>query len=211
MEWYRKKSWSITDEKDFFERLGGARKSSRPQYLKIQAIELLTTDQPRLLDVAESLLLKYLKEFPDESFHRSSVLHALGDIENRRQNSLKALNYFDLALSAEREFPQVKTQAYLDYSEIVIKTKNVDLFGRVKELLMDRMDGLLFPIEKYKIFSILSVMSQHDGDAAKSKEFAEFADQNATAETSGLRYHKHLGLVEERDSWLDRLVKSPRK
>lgn len=43
-EWYRRKTWTETDEKEFFKKLNQAHKSSRAQYLKVQAIELIATN-----------------------------------------------------------------------------------------------------------------------------------------------------------------------
>ena len=43
-EWYRRKSWTKTDEEEFFAKLARARKDGRAQYLKIQAIELVETE-----------------------------------------------------------------------------------------------------------------------------------------------------------------------
>ena len=45
-------------------------------------------------------------------------------------------------------------------------------------------------------------------DKEKAKEYAVLADKNASAETSGLRYHKYLGIVTKRDSLLEYLVNS---
>lgn len=207
MDWFRKRSWSKEDEIDFFERLGRARKGRRAQYLKIQAIELLTTNKPALLDTAEILLARVLAEYPDELFEKAAVLHTLGDIEKQRENWAKALGYYKQALDVEEIFPQVKTQAYLDYSELVVKTKGIDHYGYVKDLIRARADGFLFPIEKYKTYSILSIINRLEGDDAQAEQYAQLADENASAETSGLSYHKQLGVVEKRDSWLDRLVK----
>jgi len=47
----------------------------------------------------------------------------------------------------------------------------------------------------------------HKGDKEKAGQFATLADKNASAETSGLRYHKYLGIVKDRDDLLDDLVK----
>ena len=71
MDWFRKKSWTKKDEEHFFAKLNRARKWGRPQYLRIQAVELIMTKKPDLLKVAESLLIKMLDEYPDEQSERS--------------------------------------------------------------------------------------------------------------------------------------------
>jgi tetratricopeptide (TPR) repeat protein len=207
MDWFRRKSWSKTDEEEFFLRLGRARKTSRAQYLKIQAIELLETKEAELLDVAEGLLKIVLTDYLDDWFERSSTLHTLGDIQKQRGHFEQALHCYEQALETEREHPQVKTQAYLDYAELVVKQKNHSRYDAVEALIRGRADTLLFPIEKYKAYSILSIISAFKGNRELAVRFAELADQSAGEETSGLRYHQSLGVVGKRDEGLDRLVK----
>jgi len=40
-DWYRRKTWTKTDEEEYFAKLGRARKDGRAQYLRVQAIELI--------------------------------------------------------------------------------------------------------------------------------------------------------------------------
>ena len=42
-DWYRRKTWTKTDEEEYFAKLGRARKDGRAQYLRVQAIELIET------------------------------------------------------------------------------------------------------------------------------------------------------------------------
>lgn len=69
------------------------------------------------------------------------------------------------------------------------------------------MPNVLFPIEKYKGYSILSIINNHKHNIEQAKHFAVLAEQNANKGSSGLRYHKYLGIVKNRDSWLDKLVR----
>ena len=73
------------------------------------------------MKVAETLLKKILEEYPDDSFNRSSVLHTLGDICKQEGDFKGAINYYRQAIDFEKTFPNVVTQVYLDYSELVIK------------------------------------------------------------------------------------------
>ena len=206
-EWYRRKTWTKTDEEEFFAKLARARKDSRAQYLKIQAIELVETEDKTLLKVAESLLNKMLSEYPEDGFEKGSVLHTLGDIYKLNDNYKLAIDFYKKALDFETIYPNVITQAYLDYSELVIKTGNKNLFDEVEKLLLDRYSELTFPVEKYKVSSILSIINANKGRQEQAMQYADIAEQFATAETSGLRYHKYLGIVKERDTWLDKLVR----
>jgi tetratricopeptide (TPR) repeat protein len=203
-DWFRRKSWTQTDEEEFFTKLNRARKDGRAQYLKIQAIELVQTEDSALLNVAEDLLNKMLTEYPNDSFNKSSALHTLGDIYKLRENYQKAKEYYKQALDFEKVYPNVITQAYLDYSELVVKTGDRTSFDEVEQILLERQPRLMFPIEKYKVNSLLSIISKHKNRHDEAKRFAELAEQSANGETSGLRYHKYLGVVKDRDAWLDK-------
>ena len=206
MDWFRKKSWTKKDEEHFFAKLNRARKWGRPQYLRIQAVELIMTKKPDLLKVAESLLIKMLDEYPDEQSERSLALNSLADIY-RLQNELpKAIEYYKKSMDFEQEYPNVKTNSYLDYSELIIKTNNTEKYDDVLDILLERQKELLFPIDKYKTASIISIIYNFKNEMGLAKQYAEIAEENANAQTSGLRYHKNLGVVKERTNWLDKLV-----
>ena len=207
VDWYRRKSWTKTDEQEFFAKLARARKDGRAQYLKIQAIELVETEDKTLLKVAETLLNKMLTEYPDDGFQKGSAFHTLGDIYKLNDNLELAIDFYKQALDFETNYPNVITHAYLDYSELVIKTGKENLFGELEKLLLDRYSELRFPIEKYKVNSILSIINANKDGREQAEKYADIAEQFATAETSGLKYHKYLGIVKERDIWLDKLVR----
>jgi tetratricopeptide (TPR) repeat protein len=206
-EWYRKKTWTDDDEKEFFSKLARARKDGRAQYLKIQAIELVETKNKRLVDGAESLIKKLFEDYLDEKFEKPSSLYTLGKIYEIRENFDQAIDYYKQALDFEVVYPRVKTRAYLNYSELVVKTQKTSLFDSVENILLERLPEQLFPVEKYKSYSILAIINKYRHNAEQAEQYAQLAEENANQETSGLRYYKSLGVVKERDSWLDRLLK----
>lgn len=206
-EWYRRKTWTKIDEEEFFTKLGRARKGSREQYLKIQAIELITTKDDSLIDIAETLLQKFLTDYPDDMFNRSSVLGSLGRIYQHKKNIEKASEYYKQAIAFEETFPRVKTNAYLEYAELVVKNKVITEYEFVGRIINDKIPSLMFPVEKYKAAAILSIIYNYWGKSDLANQFAKLAEQNANAETSGFRYHKYLGLVQKENRWLDKLVK----
>jgi tetratricopeptide (TPR) repeat protein len=207
MDWYRRKTWTKSDEEEFFAKLGRARKDGRAQYLKIQAIELIDTKDLALLKIAESLLNKLLIEYPDNKTEISSAYHSLGNIYKFRMDYDKSMEYYKMSLEYEKVFPNVITQSYMDFSELAVKCEKVDQYEYVENLIESRIVNSFFPIEKYKGYSILSIIKKHQGDIKEAGHFADLANENAKLTTSGLRYHKDLGIVKDRDNWLDRLVK----
>lgn len=206
IDWYRKKSWTKEDEEHFFTKLARARKDGRAQYLKIQAIELLYTKDNKLLNIAKELLQKVLDDYPDNNLEKSSVYKTFGDIFLLEKNIEKAIEYYRKAIDFEKVYPNVKTNSDIIYSELIIKNKLTNEYLNVEKILEEKISGLLFPIDKYKVFSMLAILNYYNSNIQTAKGYALLANENAQAETSGLRYHKHLGIVSERDDFFDRII-----
>ncbi|MBS7231116.1 hypothetical protein KHA90_08770 [Flavobacterium psychroterrae] len=208
IEWYRRKSWTKIDEEEFFAKLGRARKSGRAQYLKIQAIELVDTKEIYLLNIAKVLLQKILTDYPEDIFYKSTIFSIFGDIYLLENDIEKSIECYKHAIDLEKIYISVKTDAYLKYSELIIKNQFKNLYTIVEEILEQNVSHLLFPLEKYKVFSILSIINKYNSKTEIANKYAELADKNAQASTSGLRYHKYLGIVSERDDFLDEMARS---
>lgn len=205
-DWFRKKTWAKDDEEHFFTKLARARKDGRAQYLKIQAIELLYTKDNKLLNIAKELLQKVLDDYPDNNLEKSSVYETFGDIFLLEKNIEKAIEYYRKAIDFEKVYPNVKTNSDIIYSELIIKNQLTNEYLNVEKILEEKISGLLFPIDKYKVFSMLAILNYYNSNIQTAKEYALLANENAQAETSGLRYHKHLGIVSERDDFFDRII-----
>ncbi|MCA4899355.1 MAG: tetratricopeptide repeat protein [Bacteroidota bacterium] len=209
-DWYRRKTWTKTDEEEYFTKLGRARKDGRAQYLRIQALELIKTKDINLLTVAETLLNKILTDHPDNRFERSSTYNHLGEIYKLRQDYETALGYFQKSLDFEKEYPNVITTSYLNFAETVVRAEKTELYEDVYELLTDKLNenSLKFPNQSYIMYSIMSVISEYKGDLGQANVFADLADKFATKQTNSLwnpRKNK-IGVVKERIKWLDKLV-----
>jgi tetratricopeptide (TPR) repeat protein len=151
-------------------------------------MELIETNNDELLAVAEILLNKILIDYPDNKIEKSHVFNSLGEIYERKEDYEKGLEYFKKSLSFEKEFPNVITTAYLNFSENVIKTKKIELYDEVEKLLLEEIekDTLKFPIQNYIIYSILSEVSDFKGNIDKTKYYSALAEESATTEINGL-------------------------
>lgn len=209
-DWYRRKTWTKTDEEEYFAKLGRARKDGRAQYLRVQAIELIETHDKNLLSVAETLLNKILTDYPDNRIEKSQTYNSLGEIYKLREDYETAIDYFQKSLDFEKEFPNVITTAYLNFSETVVRAEKTELYEKVYELLTDKLNenSLKFPNQSYIMYSVMSVIYEYKGDLEQAKVFADLADKFATTQTNSLwnpRKNK-IGVVKERIKWLDKLV-----
>jgi tetratricopeptide (TPR) repeat protein len=209
-DWYRRKTWTKTDEEEYFAKLGRARKDGRAQYLRVQAIELIETKDKNLLSVAETLLNRILTDYPDNRIEKSQTLNSLGEIYKLREDYETALDYFQKSLDFEKEFPNVITTAYLNFSETVVRAEKTELYDKVENLLMEKIneDTLKFPVQNYIMYSVMTVISEYKGDLGRSKIYADLAEKNATTQTNSLwnPQKKNIGIVKDRIKWLDKLV-----
>jgi len=187
-------------------KLRRARKDSRAQYLKIQALELLDSKEDNLLQVAEVLLHRVLTEYSDYNFNRAPTLHRLGDVYKKKKDYERAIEYYKQALDYEQVYPNVRTDSYLNYAELVVKTGKTSEYQIVENILLKELPKQLFPIDKYKTYSILSIISTQKGNEAEAERFKKLAEENANQMNNGIRYHQFLGLVKLRDSVLDKLT-----
>lgn len=209
-DWFRRKTWTKMDEEEFFIKLGRARKDGRAQYLKIQAIELVYTKEKKLLNIAEELLKKVLIEYPENRIEKSSCYNFLGQIFELRNNAEMAIFYYKKSLDYEKEFPNVITSSDIDFSKIVIQEGKTELYNEVEKILLKKIknESMSFPIQNYIMYSILAVISDFKGNFEQSKNYAEIAEKNSTAEKNTLwnpRKQK-IGVVKNRINWLDKLV-----
>ena len=209
-DWYRRKTWTKTDEEEYFAKLGRARKDGRAQYLRVQAIELIETKDINLLSVAETLLNKILTDYPDNRIEKSQTYNSLGEIYKLREDYEKAVEYFKKSLDFEKEFPNVITTAYLNFSETVIRAEKTELYDEVAKLLTEKInkDNLKFPLQEYIMYSVMTVISEYKGNLEQAKIYADLAERNATTQTNSLwnPQKKKMGIVKERIKWLDKLV-----
>jgi tetratricopeptide (TPR) repeat protein len=207
IDWFRRTTWTKEDEEEFFQKLKRAHKHKKPQYLRIQASTLYYTDNYNLLPVAKSLLEKYFSEYPDDKSFRTVAFNLLGHIYRAMKKHDTALENYRNAVEFEKEYPQVKTDAYLNYSELVVELNKTELFKEVKTLLLEQLNEIDLPKNKYIKAGILSIIYKHENDMENAEYYKKLAEEAANAENSDFRWHRKLGLVETRNELLDKLMK----
>jgi tetratricopeptide (TPR) repeat protein len=200
-DWYRKTTWSEADQADFFARLKRSRTTyNKAQYLRIQAYHLEGVGSPKLLKASLALLDKMFAEFPDKTQlasaygQKASCLAKLGEID-------QAIAYYQRALKTEREFPNVKTNAFMQFGRLVVENNLTKLFDEALEELKELdLRGIKFPSDIFQAFGICSIIAAHKGETEKAKEFAKIALEAADKAHSGLRYHSTVGLVRDKET-----------
>jgi tetratricopeptide (TPR) repeat protein len=117
-EWFRRSTWSDADREDFNARLKRSRgDGNKAQYLRIQAGHLADAGHHA---VAIELLDRLFAEFPQRielaqaHSQKAESLAQLGQTE-------AAVKEYRAALQTERDFPNVQTNAWLDFGWLIVE------------------------------------------------------------------------------------------
>ncbi|MDR2644114.1 MAG: hypothetical protein LBC74_15135 [Planctomycetaceae bacterium] len=71
---------------------------------------------------------------------------------------------------------------------------------------MKKSKELDFPNEMYITFAILSIIYKYENNLERAEYYKKLAEETIEAESSGFKWHKKLGLVENRNKLLDELI-----
>ena len=204
-EWFRRSTWTDGDRDDFNARLQHSRgASSKAQYLRLQALYLAEAGHH---DGAIELLDRLFAEFPDTIDVAQAHGQKAGSLAKLGRTD-EAINEYRAALQREREFPNVRTNAWLDFGWFVLEKQLTHVYeeiGRVMEEFRDE-GSLKFPAIEYRYAAIQSLLADARGEKRQAREFAKQALAEAAKDHSGLRYHPAVGLVgSERGTIANRL------
>lgn len=192
--WYRRTTWTERDRDDFetrFKRSRGA--GNKAQYLRIQALCLAEVGHHT---AAIELLDRMFTEFPDQlqlAWAHSQKADSLAKLGNTEAAILE----YRAALQAERDFPNVRTNAWLDFGWFAVENQLTALYTEVMRTLEEFRDesGLRFPALEYRYCVIRSLIADEWGEKNCARDFAKQALVEASVDNSGLRYHPQVGLV----------------
>lgn len=192
-DWFRREQWTPTIAAEFERRLSRARRR-RGEYLAIQALTLAATEKPEVALPAVELARRQLQL--DADGIRAAQMHATiaraftttGDLD-------AATDAYRQAVERERSRPNVRGYHYLDYAWFAATRGLSDLYDEVLEAMQrNRSDrDLLFPLNRFRYFGALAMISAHHGDAEHARQMARnaLAAAAATVGPSG----QALGLV----------------
>ena len=94
-------------------------------------------------------------------------------------------------------FPNVRTNAWLDFGWLVVEKQLTELYVEISRVLQEfREDGgVKFPAIEYRYVAIQALLADARGDKTQARELAGQALAEASKDHSGLRYHPTVGLV----------------
>jgi len=206
-DWFRRKTWTKKDKKDFFERLERSRDPfHKSQYLRIQASYIYKKYPSEAL----FLLQKLEKEFPEESQLASAYLQ-MAECFIKLEKYDNAIKYFRLSIEYEKEQPSFQTRAFIDFPVFIVSHGMVDFYSEIREILLNSKEKLLFPVDRYYYYASLSIIFEYEKNKEKAKTFAIKAINTSSEKCSGFKYHQNIGLVKEDrkiNSILNRIIRS---
>ena len=195
-DWYRKTTWSNSDKEVFFVSLERSRTSfHKAQYLRIQATYLQSIGTQEMALHSLELLNLILKEYPEKSelsatyLQKAECLITLGKVES-------AIDEMRNALQSEREYPNTKTNVWLEFGWTAIIYQLSYLYDETVEILDEFNSDLMFPIDKYRWNAIQAIIENEKANKIAAKKFALSALEASSLSNSGFRYHQKVGLVQ---------------
>jgi len=195
VEWYRRSTWTAEDRADFHARLKRSRGTfHKAQYLRLQALALQEVGTEPLLLAALGLLDHLEREYPEPS-QLAAACHQRAECLADLGRYSEALAAYQASFEAQRQAPHFKTEAYLDFGELVLGLKRQDLYPQAVALLNEFGGDELFPASQYRHATIRALTYEAVGDRRRAREHAERALAAAAKQESPFARHRKLGLV----------------
>lgn len=194
-DWFRRVTWTDDDRREFDARLGRCRSPQKAaQYLRIQAGHLA---QAGHYEASVGLLERMLAECPariqlaQAHAQIADVLAKLGELDG-------AIREYRAALQAEREFPNVHTNAWLDFGWFAVNRELTGIYDEVLQALVEFRDEecLKFPATEFRYCAVQALIADSRGDRASAAAFARLALREAARIHSGVSRHPRVGLVD---------------
>lgn len=166
---------------------------NKAQYLRIQAGHLADAGNHA---AAIELLDRLFAEFPERielaqaHAQRAESLAILGQIQ-------AVIEEYRAALQTERDVPNVRTNAWLEFGWFVVERQLTDYYGEVSQVLQEFYEegSLKFPAIEFRYTAIQALLADHRGDKVRARYFAQKALAEAAKGHSGVLYHPAVGLV----------------
>ena len=195
-DWYRRTTWSVDDQTDFFARLKRSR-TRKTEYLRLQALALAETRQPELVGAALELLDLALSDQPD-TFHLSMLHLQRAECLVALDRAPEAVLAFRASLQARRELPNVINMAYLEFAWMIARLRMKGHYGEVAATFREfaQQSDLVFPINAFRYFGALALIAADQGDLHSARRWAANAVASASEQRGPFARHPTFGLVD---------------
>lgn len=193
--WYRKQTWTVEDEADFFRKLAKCKSDQeRVTNLRIQSAHL--SEIPELRPKSIELLKYSISRFPNSDEYLLSItmlarnLALIGDLHEAISFYQRGIEYKNISKSRE------ETVLPIDFALFVIK-EDLSNFFELAELTLGeylKRSPFLLPVDQFHIYGAFALFAAHGGRPSDAQKFAREAFHYAEMKHSGLQNHPRLGV-----------------
>lgn len=178
-------------------RLSRSRKTyNKAQYTRIQAVELLATKDPKLIQPALELLDMALSEWPGEVSQLASTHHHRAECFLLLDNVDAAISEFRETFECQRKNGRWLTCAHIDFAWLIATENLSDYFDEAIGRLEEFGGQEIFPLLRYK-FAAARALIAHERGEIQAAGWAKLELEEAAKTHTGFRYHPTLCLVEK--------------
>jgi hypothetical protein len=192
-DWFRNHAWSSAIADAFFARLSRSKDAGkRAQYLRIQAVELMSSHKESLVKVALQLLEQHLQEFTDPYERTQAHAQAAGCYAFLNDPE-QAFRHFRASLEVNKQAPHIDCGVAVEFPWLIATLRRSDLYDEALALLPEEAGP--FPVTRFKVAATRAVIADSRGSDREAVTNAHEALEAASATESSLRHHQALGLV----------------
>ena len=194
-DWYRRTTWTLADEQDFFGRLQRAR--NKTEYLLLQSRSLLETRVGEHAAPALRLLDMLLAQSPDPFFLSNAHL-ARAEALVTLDRVPEAVAEFRSALQARRELPNVINYAYLEFAWTVARLGQQKYYDEALAAMreFESASDIGFPVNAYKYFGALALIADDNRNPADARRWAGRAIHAASVKKGPFSRHPDFGTLD---------------
>ena len=113
---------------------------------------------------------------------------ALGDVAG-------AVSSYRSALAREEEFPNTRTNSFVEYPLLVAEQGLAEHFADALRVFAVRRADVAFPVQRFMWHAARALILSAQREPMQAQEEARIALASADASSSDFRYHQSLGLV----------------
>lgn len=199
-DWYRNIEWTPAVSDEFEQRLARSR-GQRSEYLRIQALSLAETKNPKYASTVINLAQRQL-ELKPESISSAQMHATIALAFEMLGETSEALDSYQRAVSLELRRPNVRGYHYLDFSWFVatngISSHYEPALSSLTKNVQDQ--DLLFPINQYRYYGSLALIYSALGEKDKARSMAKLALESAVINKGPFWRYPLLGLVKDKSN-----------
>lgn len=205
--WFRSADWSPEARELFEAKLKRAR-ASKPQYLRIKALALLTSGDVTRIEAAIELLSRYIADHSDQTWELPLVLHHLADAHSALGNRDEAEAFYRASTALQED--RGSTGAELKLAEFLITKADASSLNEAEQVLDRIANGrdlrLLFNSDWFRYHLAMARIAIRTDRAQLAVEHAQNALARAANRKPDFPRHPTLGLVRTDDATRDELT-----